>query len=351
VPSSAFGFIGNVRRIGLQTELWAGLKMGRPTATFHQFIGQRRVVGHVQRLVEGAKKAGDPCTSMLLTGPAGSGKSTMAAAIAAAYGSQLHMLLVGTDTKPVDICRILCELKHGDVFLADEFHGLPANAQQVFFIALDQWKMPSLTERGIDRSKLESIAQFTLIAATNEPGRIKQALRSRLTRIEFDPYNQKELKAIVERIAESRNIGISPQAANLLAATAQGSPRSIRRRIFDLRHYWSGVKILTTDHVRAFLDSEGIDVHGFTPHQREYLKALAGMPKGQCNVERLAIKLGCDVANVRQEVEIYLIEQGFVDPASRLGRGITPKGLDIVQRLPRDTNDSEDVSDDEHPSG
>ena len=103
----------------------------------------------------------------------------MAAAIAAAYGSQLHMLLAGADTKPVDICRILRELKHGDVFLADEIHSLPADAQQIFFIALDQWKMPSLTERGIDRLTLESIAKFTLIAATNEPGRIKQALRTR----------------------------------------------------------------------------------------------------------------------------------------------------------------------------
>ena len=322
--------------------------MGRPVATFCHFVGQRRVVAHVQRLVEGAKKAGDPCTSMLLAGPAGSGKTTMAAALAAAYGSQLHVLLAGADTKPVDMCRILRDLKHGDVFLADEIHSLPADAQQIFFIALDQWKMPSLTERGIDRSTLESIAKFTLIAATNEPGRIKQALRTRLTRIEFDPYSQKELKAIVERIAESLEISISPQAANVLAATAQGSPRRIQRRILDLCHYWSGVQALTKDHIRAFLDSEGIDEHGFTPQQREYLKALSGMPKGKCNLERLAVKLGCDVVNVRQEVEVYLIEQGYVDPASRLGRGITPKGLEIVQSLPQEASDSEDVGDDDH---
>ena len=325
--------------------------MARPAATFHQFVGQRRVVGHVQRLIAGAKSAGDPCTSMLLTGPAGSGKSAMAEAIAADYGSQFHVLLAGTDTKPADICRILGQLRHGDVFLVDEIHSLPADAQQIFFVALDQWKMPQLTERGIDRSTFVSIAKFTLIAATNEPGRIKQALRSRLTRIEFDSYNPKELKTIAERIAESLGISISPQAANLLAATAQGSPRCVKRRILDLRHFWSGVNALTKDHVRAFLDSEGIDEYGLTPHQRKYLIALAGMPKGQCNVERLAIKLGCDVANVRQEVEAYLIEQGYVDPASRLGRGITPTGLEIVQSLSHDATNSEDVGDDDHQSG
>ena len=201
------------------------------------------------------------------------------------------------------------------------------------------------------RSTLESIAKFTLIAATTEPGRVKQALRSRLTRIEFDHYSQRELKTIVERIAEPLTISISPEVANLLAATAQGSPRCIKRRVLDPRHFWSGVNDLTKDHIRAFLDSEGIDEHGFTPHQREYLKILAGMPKGRCNVERLAVKLGCDVANVRQEVEVHLIEQGLVAPASRLGRGITPKGLEIVQSLSRDGSESEDVGDDDHQSG
>ncbi len=269
-----------MHRLEISEELYAGRKMGRPPADFHQFIGQRRVVGHIERLIEGAKKAGDPCTSMLLTGPAGSGKSTMAAAIATAYGSQLHTLLAGTDTKPVDICRILCELKHGDVFLVDEIHSLLADAQQVFFTALDQWKMPSLTERGIDRSTLESISKFTLIAATTEPGRIKQALRSRLTRVELDPYSQKELRTIAERIAQPFDISISPQAANLLAATSQGSPRSIKRRILDLRHYWSGVKALTKDHVRAFLDSEGIDEHGFTPHQAQVPHGFGRHAKG-----------------------------------------------------------------------
>jgi len=284
--------------------------MGRPATAFHQLVGQGRAVGYLRRLIAGAKAHGDACPSMLLAGPSGAGKSTMAAAIAAEYGSQLHMLLAGSDTTATAICRILSELKHGDVFLVDEAHSLSADAQQVLFIALDQWKIPRLLERGIDRSSFESIAEFTLVVATNAPGQIKQALRTRLTRIEFDSYSQKELKTIAEHVAELLGISISPQAANLLATTAQGSPRCIKRRIRDLRHYWAGMSSLTKDHVRTFLDSEGIDEYGLTPHQRKYMKALAAMPKGQCNVERLAVKLGCDVVNVRQEVEVYLIEQG-----------------------------------------
>ena len=218
--------------------------MARPATAFHQFIGQQRVVGHVRRLIAGAKIHGEPCTSMLLAGPSGTGKSTMAAAIAVEYGTEFRVLLAGNDTTASAICRILGELKHGDVFLIDEAHSLSADAQQVLFVALDQRKIPRLLERGVDRSSFESIAEFTLIIATNAPGLIKQALRSRLTRIEFDPYSQKELKTIAERIAESLGISISPQAANLLATTAQGSPRCIKRRTHDLRRSLAGDKLL-----------------------------------------------------------------------------------------------------------
>jgi len=282
----------------------------------------------------------------LLVGPAGHGKTSMAQAVAADYGSDLHTILASGDTKPSEICAVLREVKHGDVVLGDEGHSLSRDAQQVLYMALDEWRIPAETKRGISRSEFESIAQFTLILATNEPGGIKQALRSRLTRIEFDAYSQRELKAIAERLAESERISFSPQAASLLAQTSQGSPRSIRRRVHNLKHFWSDVTRLTKEHVQTFLRSEGVDELGFTPHQRVYLKSLAAMPKGQSNIERMAVRLGCDTANIRQEVEPYLIERGLVDPASRLGRGITAKGMEIVEGFEQDENESEDAEND-----
>ncbi len=323
--------------------------MSRPASSFHHFVGQQRVVRHLERLINGAKAHGDPCTSVLLTGPAGYGKSSIAKAIAKEYGSNFHVLIAGSDTKPSEVCDVLREIKHGDVFLVDEAHSLSRDAQQLFYVALDQWRIPTPTERGLNRSQFESIAQFTLILATNEPGGIRHALRSRLTRIEFDPYTQKELKEIAERIAGTRGIEVSPQAANLLAKTSQGSPRSIARRIDNIKHFWSSEKSLTKDHVREFLGSEGVDESGRTPHQREYLKCLTASPKGQCNLERLAVRLGCDVVNVRQEVEPYLIEQELIDPASRLGRGITEKGRQFVQEFCQEPNDSKGNEHDDGP--
>ena len=176
----------------------------------------------------------------------------------------------------------------------------------------------------------ESIGQFTLILATNEPGGVKRALRSRLTRSEFDRYTQAELKAIAERVARDSDVNLTPQAASLLAQVAQGSPRIIARRVQNLKHFWPDGRSLSKDHVRTFLCSEGVDERGLTAHQQLYLRHLAAMPADQCNVERLAIKIGCDAVNVRQEIEPFLIEQGLVDPTSRQGRGITEKGLDVV---------------------
>ena len=225
--------------------------MGRPAKRFHDFVGQRRVVGHLQRLICGAKECGDPCTSLSLVGAAGFGKTSIAKAIASEYGSDFHSVLASGDTKPAEICAVLREVRHGDVMLIDEPHALSRDAQQILYLALDEWRVPVEAKRGISRSQYESIAQFTLILATNEPGGVKRALRSRLTRVEFDPYTQNELKAIAECVARQSEVSLTPQAASLLAQVAQGSPRIVARRVQNLKHYWSDGRSLTKDHVRT----------------------------------------------------------------------------------------------------
>jgi Holliday junction DNA helicase RuvB len=254
----------------------------------------------------------------------------MAEAISLEYGSDLHTIQCGSDTKPAEICAVLRDVRHGDIVFADEAHSLSRDAQQIFHLAIDQWRIPVATARGIDRSAFESVAQFSLVMATDMPGSIRRALRSRLTRIEFDPYSQKELRAIARRIAGNEGVSLSPQAATLLAQTAQGSPRAIQGRVRGLRDYWPNAQDFHRNHVRGFLESEGVDKHGLTPHQRQYLRCLAAMPDGQCNLEQMAVRLGCDALNVRQEVEPFLIDEGFVDPRSRVGRRITENGRRVV---------------------
>jgi Holliday junction resolvasome RuvABC ATP-dependent DNA helicase subunit len=145
---------------------------------------------------------------------------------------------------------------------------------------------------------------------------------------------------IAERVAAVEAVEISPQAARRLAEVAQGSPRIIARRIEALRLFSPGIDKLGVEHVEEVLANEGVDELGMWPSQRLYLQVLAS-PRGTCSLERLAIKLGCDPANIRSEVEPHLIERGWVEPHSGRGRMITVAGRAITPRTSTDDGGSE----------
>lgn len=307
--------------------------MARPPKTFHEFIGQPRTVKHLQRLIAGAKALGRTCPSLLLTAPNGYGKTALAGAVAAAYGSTCHTLLAGEDTRTAEICEILFTCQHGDVFFIDEAHSLRQDPQQVFYIALDQQKAPALHEGRVQRTQFDSVACCTLILATNQPGRLQRGLRNRLTPLELDPYTVSELKSIAERVARQDGLELTPHAARVLAEMAQGAPRHIARRIEALQLFWPGTETFGQEHVRALLTGEGVDAYGFWPRQRLYLLTLGASPEGVCSLERLSAKLGCDVVHLRQDVEPYLIDQGLVDFRSGRGRTLTTKGRAMLANL------------------
>jgi Holliday junction DNA helicase RuvB len=215
--------------------------------------------------------------------------------------------------------------------LIDEAHSLSRDAQQVLFSALDEAKIPAVTEKGrLNRSEARSVAACTPILATDQPGNVKPALQSRLTPIEFVPYTLRELKTIAERVAELEGIEITPQGARRLAEVSQGSPRSIARRIDAMHLFWPDIKKFGLEHVAELLVHEGVDDLGLWPSQRLYLQTLAASPRGACSLERLAIKLGCDPTNIRRTVEPHLIERGWVEPHSGRGRMITSEGRAIT---------------------
>jgi Holliday junction resolvasome RuvABC ATP-dependent DNA helicase subunit len=119
---------------------------------------------------------------------------------------------------------------------------------------------------------------------------------------------------------------------------SQGSPRISARRVDALRLFSPSIAKYGLDHVAELLISEGVDDLGLRPSQRLYLQTLAASPRGACSLERLAIKLGCDTANLRQDVEPYLNERGWVEPHSGRGRMITPQARGII---PRSTSDDD----------
>jgi Holliday junction resolvasome RuvABC ATP-dependent DNA helicase subunit len=300
--------------------------MGHAIRTFNDFVGQGRVVRHLSRLIAGAKQLGRPCPSLLLIAPAGHGKTSLAGAVAQEYGTELHLLFAGEDVRVADLSGHLLSLKHADVVFIDEAHSLSPDAQQALHTALDEEKVLRPEGKHLDRTQLVSIAAFTLIVATNYPGRIRTALRNRLTPISLDPYSLPELKAIAKRMARKEGITLTPQAARLLAEMAQGSPRIIGRLVEALRLMDPEGHKFTQDQIRELLGSEGVDQQGLWPHQRYYLGTLAASPSGASTLERLAVTLGCDGTYIRQAVEPFLLDRGLVEIRSGYRRQITHKG-------------------------
>ena len=310
-----------------------GPSMPRPLPTFNGFIGQRKRVGLLQRLVDGARATGSALPPLMFVGPSGCGKTSFARATAVAFGTDLCYLLATAKTRPQEIYETLRQVSFGDILFIDEAHSLVRDAQQALYLALDKHKIPAVGEKGKSGQCLESVAEFTLILATNYPGEVRKSLRSRTTPVEFDTYQQSELKAIAQA-AVAENINLTAQAAGLIAKTAQGSPRQVRTRLQNLKLFVPAAREYTINHVRDYLNSEGIDVHGLTTMQRNYLTILANSPKQRCGLDHMASKLGVDPKYIRQEIECYLVELNYVEVLSSHVRQLTPRGWELAKTFP-----------------
>lgn len=307
--------------------------MGRPLKKFHDFVGQKRAIDFLQRLIIGAKKRGQCCPSLLLKAPTGCGKSSLAKAIASHYGSNFHLLLAGQDIEVKDICEMLAKMEFGDIFAIDEAHSLSSDCQQILYLALDEQRIPDLSSGKLDRTQYVSIAEFCLVLATNEPGSLKRALSNRLHHIELDHYSTEELKVIAETLVEKEKLYITPQAARRIAQVSQSSPRTVSK--------WVELLILLNPEETKFIEGQivellskqGIDQNGLTPKQRHYLTTVAVSPNGICTLERLSVAIGYDIQAIKRDIEPYLIEQGWIDPNSSRGRKITDKGKELTKQF------------------
>lgn len=307
--------------------------MGRVVKKFHDFIGQKRVINFLRKIILGAKTLGQSCPPLLLKAPTGCGKSSLAKSIAIEYGSTFHLLLAGQEVQAIDICQMLSKLEFGDVFAIDEAHSLSSDSQQILYLALDEQRIPAISNGKIDRSEYVSIADFCLVLATNEPGLLKRALANRLHHVELDPYSLEELKVIAETIADKEGFHLTPQSARRLVEVAQGSPRTVHKLVELLRLFNPKISHFTETQVVELLLGQGIDQNGLTPKQRQYLITLFNSPLGICTLGRLSVALGYDIFAIKRDVEPYLVEKRWVDPNSIRGRRITDEGRELAEQI------------------
>jgi Holliday junction DNA helicase RuvB len=312
--------------------------MPRATPTvFHDFIGQRRLIGYLRGHVEAARRLGTSLLPLLILSRPGMGKSTLAKALSIELGVQFFDLVASPKTSREDLVGILASLNHGEVFFIDECHRLPDAAQELCYRAIDHRKIPARAEDGrLDEVQSQSTSEFCLAAATTDPDRLLPPFRSRLVPMQFDPYTPEDLKAIAERVAHRHDYRITPQTARTLARLPGiCTPRQIELYVEEMaRLADDGERELGKQHLQKLLRHKGIDRYGLEPYHRLYLLVLAESPQGSCSLTQLAIRLGLSDRNVRHMLEPLLFEQRLVEIGSDHRRVLTPAGRQAAAQSP-----------------
>lgn len=303
--------------------------MARPQKQFEGFVGQRDVIRSIERILAGALRRGVPLPHLLLVGPPGYGKSSLADAISKACGTRL-LEIPSTAVTTRGVAEVLIQITRGDVVFLDEGHTLKEKVVMTLNRALDTGRVPDPDSK--HGTETREIPVFTLVIATNRPGELNKPFRSRFVELQLQDYTQPELIEIARRVAESQGITLTPQAARRLAEHTD-SPRVIGKWTKLIATCYSGAAEINQPLVESFLrEVVGLDEHGLSARHRRYILALArhaGRPKAQ---RTLVVDVGCDHSTVAYEIEPDLIRRGFLEVTDR-GRILTADGEAVARSI------------------
>lgn len=315
--------------------------MPRPPYREGDIIGQRRVFSYVRKLVRGGMIK-SRLVAILLFGPPGSGKTTIATLLAAETGGRLWLLVGSPELTPAVLCQTLREAQTGDMVFIDEAHACPASTQEVLYRYIDQQEIPVVLSSGrLDPSNRQRVARVNLLLATTWPGKILGPLHSRLEPVRLRPYSNDELKGIVAKEAADLSISLSPQAARTIAERCQGSPREAKQMTGVLSTALPELRCFTQTDVEGWLRERGISRHGVAQVQREYLVFLRDSPNRTSTIERLVACIsGVDQGYVRKQVEPFLLSIGaIVIDRARL-RVLTDVGAKMLGEIEEEDRDA-----------
>jgi len=299
-----------------------------------EYIGQRDLVERLRIAIEAAKGRGDAMEHLLLHGPPGLGKTTLAHVVAHEMGAALHITSGPALTRGTDLVSALTKLKPGDVLFIDEIHRMPAAVEEFIYPAMEDLRIDVTVDSGIHaRTMTVRLKPFTLIGATTRAGLLTAPLRSRfgLTH-HLRYYDAEDLRTIVERSRSLLGITGEAGAFRAIAERSRGTPRVANRLLRRVRDYAQvrAQGVISMRIVEEALALEGVNERGLDELDRLYLKTLGATYKGgPVGLEALAATIGEDSGTLEDVVEPFLLQIGLL-ARTRRGRQLTPAGGSLV---------------------
>lgn len=295
--------------------------------TLSEYIGQETAKENLKVFIEAAKIRGESLDHVLLYGPPGLGKTTLAGIIANELGVSLRITSGPAIEKPGDLAALLTNLNQGDVLFIDEIHRLSRSVEEILYPSMEDFSIDIITGKGqMAASYHLPLPKFTLVGATTRAGQLTAPLRDRfgvILRLEL--YTPQELAQIVTRSAGILDIQIEPDGALEIASRSRGTPRIANRLLKRVRDFAQVMSdgIITCDTARLALDRLEIDELGLDRNDRRLLEAILNFYNGgPVGVETLAAAIGEEAVTIEDVYEPYLLQIGFLSRTPR-GRCIT----------------------------
>lgn len=305
---------------------------------FSNYIGQERLKQQLMLAIAAAKKRGEPIDHVLLYGPPGLGKTTMATVIANEMGANIRVTSGPAIERAGDLASILTNLVDGDILFIDEIHRLGRTVEEVLYSAMEDFKLDIMLGKGPSARSLRlDLPKFTVIGATTRTGSLAAPLRDRfgiMHRLEF--YSHDEVQQIIERAADILGVEIKADAAAEIAKRARLTPRIANRLLKRVRDYAEvhGDGVINPDLAQRALKLLEVDDAGLDPADRQLLLAIIENYRGgPVGVETLAAMTGDERTTIEDMYEPYLMQIGFLERTAR-GRKVTPKAYTHLGKPP-----------------